>query len=215
MDQTQEDRGLLPAITYCRHHWTGIDMCVVCVYGGMTTVSVPLFHSCQVTVTFGDAVICTADTVLGCETCEELFTGNRFTCTLYPSPCWRYVIYQPSLSPPLPSSPPSPSSPSSLSLPSHSPLPLPLSPPLLLLLLLLHPPLPLPPSPHIAMGLDGVEIFTNGSGSHHELRKLHKRVDLIRSATSKVATVNLQSDQTFISASTGGRGLHVLESDWL
>ena len=50
---------------------------------------------------------------------------------------------------------------------------------------------PLPPytpahSPHIAMGLDGVEIFTNGSGSHHELRKLHKRVDLIRSATSKV-----------------------------
>ena len=41
-------------------------------------------------------------------------------------------------------------------------------------------------SPHIAMGLDGVEIFTNGSGSYHELRKLHKRVDLIRSATSKV-----------------------------
>ena len=36
------------------------------------------------------------------------------------------------------------------------------------------------------MGLDGVEIFTNGSGSYHELRKLHKRVDLIRSATSKV-----------------------------
>ena len=36
------------------------------------------------------------------------------------------------------------------------------------------------------MGLDGVEVFTNGSASHHELRKLHKRVDLIRSATSKV-----------------------------
>jgi len=44
-------------------------------------------------------------------------------------------------------------------------------------------------SPHIAMGLDGVEIFTNGSGSYHELRKLHKRVDLIRSATSKVTVV--------------------------
>ena len=44
----------------------------------------------------------------------------------------------------------------------------------------------IPPSPHIAMGLDGVEVFTNGSGSHHELRKLHKRVDLIKSATSKV-----------------------------
>lgn len=36
------------------------------------------------------------------------------------------------------------------------------------------------------MGLDGVEIFTNSSGSHHELRKLHTRVDLIREATQKV-----------------------------
>jgi len=36
------------------------------------------------------------------------------------------------------------------------------------------------------MGLDGVEIFTNSSGSHHELRKLNKRVDLIKEATLKV-----------------------------
>jgi hypothetical protein len=36
------------------------------------------------------------------------------------------------------------------------------------------------------MALDGVEIFTNGSGSHHEFGKLHTRVDLIKSATSKV-----------------------------
>lgn len=36
------------------------------------------------------------------------------------------------------------------------------------------------------MGLDGVEIFTNSSGSHHELRKLHTRVDLIKEATTKV-----------------------------
>jgi NAD+ synthase (glutamine-hydrolysing) len=36
------------------------------------------------------------------------------------------------------------------------------------------------------MGLDGVEIFTNSSGSHHELRKLNRRVDLIRQATQKV-----------------------------
>lgn len=36
------------------------------------------------------------------------------------------------------------------------------------------------------MGLDGVEIFTNSSASHHELRKLHTRVDLIREATEKV-----------------------------
>lgn len=37
------------------------------------------------------------------------------------------------------------------------------------------------------MGLDGVEIFTNSSASHHELRKLHTRVDLIREATEKVS----------------------------
>lgn len=36
------------------------------------------------------------------------------------------------------------------------------------------------------MGLDGVEIFTNSSGSHHELRKLYTRVDLIKEATQKV-----------------------------
>lgn len=42
-----------------------------------------------------------------------------------------------------------------------------------------------PDSPHIEMGLDGVEIFTNSSGSHHELRKLNVRVELIREATRK------------------------------
>lgn len=36
------------------------------------------------------------------------------------------------------------------------------------------------------MGLDGVEIFTNSSGSHHELRKLFTRVELIKEATLKV-----------------------------
>jgi NAD+ synthase (glutamine-hydrolysing) len=44
-----------------------------------------------------------------------------------------------------------------------------------------------PRSPHILMGLDGVEIFTNSSGSHHELRKLHRRVELIKEATLKVS----------------------------
>ena len=43
-------------------------------------------------------------------------------------------------------------------------------------------------SPHILMGLDGVEIFTNSSGSHHELRKLHTRIDLIKEATVKVSS---------------------------
>jgi hypothetical protein len=41
------------------------------------------------------------------------------------------------------------------------------------------------------MGLDGVEIFTNSSGSHHELRKLNRRVDLIKEATQKVGRDNI------------------------
>jgi len=48
------------------------------------------------------------------------------------------------------------------------------------------------------MSLDGVEIITNGSGSHHELRKSYVRVDLIKSATMKVllyfTTLNIQSN---------------------
>ena len=36
------------------------------------------------------------------------------------------------------------------------------------------------------MSLDGVEIITNGSGSHHELRKCHTVIDLVKSATYKV-----------------------------
>jgi len=52
-----------------------------------------------------------------------------------------------------------------------------------------------PASPHISMGLNGVEIFSNGSGSHHELRKLNRRVDLIKSATSKVGGIYLYANQ--------------------
>ncbi|CDO93851.1 unnamed protein product [Kluyveromyces dobzhanskii CBS 2104] len=52
-----------------------------------------------------------------------------------------------------------------------------------------------PQSPHIAMSLDGVEIFTNSSGSHHELRKLDKRLDLIISATRRCGGVYLYSNQ--------------------
>ena len=44
-------------------------------------------------------------------------------------------------------------------------------------------------SPHIQMGLDGVEIFSNSSGSHHELRKLYKRIELMKEATQKVGVV--------------------------
>ncbi|XP_019735405.1 glutamine-dependent NAD(+) synthetase isoform X2 [Hippocampus comes] len=52
-----------------------------------------------------------------------------------------------------------------------------------------------PSSPHIQMGLDGVEIFTNSSASHHELRKANQRLNLIKSATAKEvisATLDLE-----------------------
>ncbi|KIK81592.1 hypothetical protein PAXRUDRAFT_35820 [Paxillus rubicundulus Ve08.2h10] len=52
-----------------------------------------------------------------------------------------------------------------------------------------------PASPHISMGLDGVEIFTNSSGSHHELRKLYTRVELIKEATLKLGGVYLYANQ--------------------
>ena len=35
------------------------------------------------------------------------------------------------------------------------------------------------------MGLDGVEIIVNSSGSYHELRKAYYAIDLIKSATAK------------------------------
>ncbi|XP_061886174.1 glutamine-dependent NAD(+) synthetase isoform X2 [Entelurus aequoreus] len=52
-----------------------------------------------------------------------------------------------------------------------------------------------PTSPHIQMGLDGVEIFTNSSASHHVLRKAGQRINLIKSATTKeviTATLDLE-----------------------
>ena len=52
-----------------------------------------------------------------------------------------------------------------------------------------------PQSPHIHLGLDGVEIFANGSASHHELRKLQQRVELIRAATAKGGGVYLYANQ--------------------
>nr|XP_014343976.1 PREDICTED: glutamine-dependent NAD(+) synthetase [Latimeria chalumnae] len=50
-------------------------------------------------------------------------------------------------------------------------------------------------SSHIGMGLDGVEIFTNSSGSHHELRKAHLRVDLVKSATVKNGGIYVLANQ--------------------
>ncbi|XP_074523390.1 glutamine-dependent NAD(+) synthetase [Halichoeres trimaculatus] len=52
-----------------------------------------------------------------------------------------------------------------------------------------------PRSPHIQMAQDGVEIFTNSSASHHELRKADQRVHLIKSATTKCGGIYLYANQ--------------------
>jgi NAD+ synthase (glutamine-hydrolysing) len=53
-----------------------------------------------------------------------------------------------------------------------------------------------PKSPHIDMSLQsGVEIIGNGSGSHHNLRKLDTRLELMLSATRKCGGVYLYSNQ--------------------
>ena len=52
-----------------------------------------------------------------------------------------------------------------------------------------------PMSPHIHFGNAGVEIFANGSGSHHELRKLDTRIALIRNASAKNGGVYLYANQ--------------------
>lgn len=52
-----------------------------------------------------------------------------------------------------------------------------------------------PQSPHIQQALNGVEIFTNSSGSHHELRKLNTRLSLIVEATRKCGGVYLYANQ--------------------
>jgi NAD+ synthase (glutamine-hydrolysing) len=52
-----------------------------------------------------------------------------------------------------------------------------------------------PRSTQIEMGLNGVEIFTNSSGSHHNLRKLDQRVSLIKGATGRNGGVYLYSNQ--------------------
>lgn len=52
-----------------------------------------------------------------------------------------------------------------------------------------------PHSPHNDMSLNGVEIITNSSGSHHTLRKLDTRVSLIMEATRKNGGIYLYSNQ--------------------
>ncbi|KAI5294424.1 glutamine-dependent NAD(+) synthetase [Ascosphaera acerosa] len=57
-----------------------------------------------------------------------------------------------------------------------------------------------PQAPHIDMALDGVEIFTNSSGSHFELRKLSTRLALIQEATRKNGGCYLYANQIGVDA---------------
>jgi NAD+ synthase (glutamine-hydrolysing) len=52
-----------------------------------------------------------------------------------------------------------------------------------------------PMSPHSMYSLAGIEIILNSSGSHHELRKLNTRINLIREATAKTGGVYMYSNQ--------------------
>lgn len=52
-----------------------------------------------------------------------------------------------------------------------------------------------PRATHIELALQGAEICGNGSGSHHELRKLNQRLELIVSATRKCGGVYLYANQ--------------------
>ncbi|KAK0635382.1 carbon-nitrogen hydrolase [Bombardia bombarda] len=52
-----------------------------------------------------------------------------------------------------------------------------------------------PNAPHIDMALDGVEVFTNSSGSHFTLQKLDTRLQLIMEATRKSGGVYLYANQ--------------------
>eukprot|EP00594_Rhizosolenia_setigera_P013916 CAMPEP_0178957546 /NCGR_PEP_ID=MMETSP0789-20121207/10990_1 /TAXON_ID=3005 /ORGANISM="Rhizosolenia setigera, Strain CCMP 1694" /LENGTH=639 /DNA_ID=CAMNT_0020639839 /DNA_START=498 /DNA_END=2417 /DNA_ORIENTATION=- len=52
-----------------------------------------------------------------------------------------------------------------------------------------------PESTHIDLALQGVDIIGNGSGSHHELRKLDARINLMLNATKKCGGVYLYANQ--------------------
>uniref|UniRef100_A0A383W8A4 Glutamine-dependent NAD(+) synthetase n=1 Tax=Tetradesmus obliquus TaxID=3088 RepID=A0A383W8A4_TETOB len=52
-----------------------------------------------------------------------------------------------------------------------------------------------PQAPHISLALAGVEVISNGSGSHHQLRKLDTRLDLIKGATAKAGGVYMYANQ--------------------
>lgn len=62
-----------------------------------------------------------------------------------------------------------------------------------------------PKNLHVDYGLDGVEIITNGSGSHHELRKLTNRLELVKNASKRNGGVYVYSN---LKGCDGGRVLY-------
>lgn len=52
-----------------------------------------------------------------------------------------------------------------------------------------------PQAPHIAYAALGVHLIGNGSGSHHELRKMGRRLELLRGATTKTGGVYAYANQ--------------------
>lgn len=52
-----------------------------------------------------------------------------------------------------------------------------------------------PQAPHIAYAALGVHLIGNGSGSHHELRKMARRLELLRGATAKTGGVYAYANQ--------------------
>jgi len=47
----------------------------------------------------------------------------------------------------------------------------------------------------LQLALDGIDIIANSSGSHHQLRKVNKRIGLIQNATSKCGGIYLYANQ--------------------
>jgi NAD+ synthase (glutamine-hydrolysing) len=66
-------------------------------------------------------------------------------------------------------------------------------------------------APRIDLALNGVEVFMNASGSHHQLRKLNLRIDSIRNATKTCGGVYMYANQQ---GCDGGR-LYYGTSKWL
>ncbi len=52
-----------------------------------------------------------------------------------------------------------------------------------------------PEAPHLPLGLDGVDVVANASGSHHELRKMATRLRRLRAATETSGGIYLYANQ--------------------